>query len=268
MDNIIKTLEQAGLKPREAKLYYELLRLGPSTHLQLSRATEINRTKVYRLIESLHDRQLVTIKIDSSGKRIIPADPTNILLRLNEEQAKIQAQLDNAMKVMPALEELASDANPLNFQVKTYQGIAGFKQMLWNELSAENDLLCFEKGNLDELIPDEEWLERFRAQYVRTGIIAKSIQPIDTKYNPYFTQNQQYLQSFHQQKYVSPSELDLTHHMTIYNNCVATYCWRDGQKIGVEIVNQHYAQMMRDIFYSYWDRLPTVARDKYYKPKQ
>ena len=44
---------------------------------------------------------------------------------------------------------------------------------------------------------------------------------------------------------------------TVYNDTVATYHWRDGQKVGMEIQNRAYAKTMRQMFESYWK----IAKD-------
>ena len=42
-----KELEKIGLNEKESRVYLVLLRLGPTTALALSRATEIKRPTVY-----------------------------------------------------------------------------------------------------------------------------------------------------------------------------------------------------------------------------
>jgi sugar-specific transcriptional regulator TrmB len=44
-NDIYKALKKLGFGDAEALVYYELIRRGPHTHLQLSRITGIPRTK-------------------------------------------------------------------------------------------------------------------------------------------------------------------------------------------------------------------------------
>lgn len=37
-----------------------------------------------------------------------------------------------------------------------------------------------------------------------------------------------------------------------YNGTVATYHWREGERVGFEIVSAPYADMMRQMFEHYW----------------
>jgi len=50
---ITTQLEQFGLDEIEAKIYLNLLETGAKTPLDLSRETNINRTKIYRYLERL-----------------------------------------------------------------------------------------------------------------------------------------------------------------------------------------------------------------------
>jgi hypothetical protein len=46
--------------------------------------------------------------------------------------------------------------------------------------------------------------------------------------------------------------LNLADQVSIYNNVVATYHWRDDYKVGIEIVSNSYADTQRQIFEHYW----------------
>jgi hypothetical protein len=46
--------------------------------------------------------------------------------------------------------------------------------------------------------------------------------------------------------------LAIEHQVSIYNDTVATYCWRHEQKVGFEVINHSYAMMMRQMFEQYW----------------
>jgi hypothetical protein len=46
----------------------------------------------------------------------------------------------------------------------------------------------------------------------------------------------------------------MEHQVTVYNDTVATYCWRNEQKVGFEVINQANADMMRQVFELYWDQ--------------
>lgn len=56
----------------------------------------------------------------------------------------------------------------------------------------------------------------------------------------------------YRERFLKPDTLLMKHQVTIYNDTVATYCWRDDQKVGIEIVNKANAQMMRQVFENYW----------------
>lgn len=76
-DPTIERLCMLGLNVEEAKIYLELLR-KPSTHAQVSHATGINRTNVYRLVSELEKRSIITRRTDDRGKFLVATDPSTL----------------------------------------------------------------------------------------------------------------------------------------------------------------------------------------------
>lgn len=238
-----------GFTEAQALVYYELTRRGPLTHLQLSRITGISRTKTYRIVETLLAKGVVVKKTDDDGTAITVNGHTTLELILIAEAEKLQA-LQNAYKhVQPLLNELVAQGQPpLKFSLRTYDGVIGFKQMLWNELRTQGELLAFGDGTLEDLVGSRNWAEKQRAFTVEKGYRIREIanSPIVPTENRAFTDKIT-------TRRIDEATLPLKHQITIYNDTVSTYCWRDGQKTGLEIINKPYAQTMRAMFERYWD---------------
>lgn len=85
MDKNLKTLEEFGLSAEEAKVYMAGLSLGPTTILKLAKTSEVQRTAVYRVVESL--RQHGLMKIELKGlKKLYAAESPHNLKRVLEEK--------------------------------------------------------------------------------------------------------------------------------------------------------------------------------------
>jgi len=56
-------------------------------------------------------------------------------------------------------------------------------------------------------------------------------------------------------------DLLLENQVITYNNTVAVYHWRHQQKVGVEIINEAYATLMRQMFFHYWDIAEDTSKD-------
>ncbi|HUB93805.1 MAG TPA: helix-turn-helix domain-containing protein [Verrucomicrobiae bacterium] len=254
-NDILSNLAELGFGESEAVVYYELTRRGPLTHLQLSRVTGISRTRVYRIIEQLQTKGVVAKKADDDGTAVLANGHQSLELALVNEAERLEAQQKAFKRVHVLLKELANEGRPpLNFSIRTYDGVAGFKQMLWNELKTKDELLAFGDGILEDLIGSRAWAEKQREMTVQKGYRIREIAN-----NPVVpTQNQPFKSRIATRR-VSEAILPLRHQIIIYNDTVSTYCWRDGQKTGIEVINQPYAQMMRAMFERYWGLAEPVS---------
>ncbi len=248
MDNVLAKLRRLGLQTDEAKLYVELLK-EPSTHLRLAHATGINRTKVYRLIDVLEKRSLVTKRTDDRGTFLVAADPATLEVELTTREEKLKSQRASFNKLLPILEQIKTNESS-GFIVQTYEGVEGFKQMLWHELKTEGENLIFGNGTIEDLVPDRRWAEKHRAMTVEASYRIRELLNPGDKDKP-FTLNQEFMNHYIHRR-IPLEILTLENQVSTYNDTVATYHWRDNKKIGFEVINASYAAMMRQLFEHYW----------------
>jgi DNA-binding MarR family transcriptional regulator len=247
-DTILPQLRELGLNRDQARLYVELLK-EPSTHLRLAHATGINRTKVYRLIEDLEKHSLVNRRTDDRGTFLVAADPSTLEVELVSREETIKSQRSTFEQLLPTLQRIKAHEGS-GFIVHTYERIEGFKQMLWHELKSQRENLIFGSGTIEDLVPDGRWAEKHRGQTVEAGYTIRELLNPGEKDKP-FTLNEDYMSRYIHRE-IPRDVLLLKNQVSIYNNTVATYHWRDGQKVGVEIINKNYANMMRQMFEQYW----------------
>jgi Sugar-specific transcriptional regulator TrmB len=247
-NDILLSLKQLGYNDAEARVYYELVRRGPLTHLKLARLTGLSRTRVYRIIETLSASGVVTKKTDDDGAAIIANGAESLELPLINEAEQLRGHRRAYEKMQPLLNELFDQGKPpLNFSLRTYDGVTGFKQMLWNEQKTVGELLVFGDGTLEDLVGSTHWAEQQRAMTVEKGYTIREIANEPTV--P--TKNRAFTEAISTRR-IDASILPLKHQIIIYNDTVSIYCWRDGQKTGLEIINRPYAQTMRAMFERYW----------------
>lgn len=244
----MERLRLLGLNSQEAKLYVELLK-EPATHLRLAHATGINRTKIYRLASDLEKRSLITRRTDDRGTFLVAADPATLEVALITQEARLKAQRQAFDALLPMLTPL-KQADTHAFIVHTYEGKEGFQQMLWHELKTKGENLIFGRGNIDDLAADPDWGEKHRQLTVDAGYTIREILNPGETTNP-FTLNEAFMERF-RHRLIATDVLLLKIQISIYNDTVATYHWREDQKVGVEIINRDYAQMMRQLFERYW----------------
>ncbi len=250
-NNTLQYLRALNLSGDESKLYLELLK-SPRSHLALSRATGINRTKVYRLADQLEKRSLVSTQTDDRGTHLVAADPATLEVAIITEEEKLKSQRAAFRQLLPTLTDLQKNGGKSedSFSVHTYEGVEGFKQMLWHELKAKDEVVIFGSGTIEDLVPSVRWAERHRRQSTEAGYkIRELLNPGKKKEE--FTKNTDFMARY-QKRMLSADEVVLDHQVVIYNDTVATFCWRGDQKVGYEVVNKANNQMMRQIFDHYW----------------
>lgn len=246
----IPYLRTLGLSRDEAKLYLELLKC-PSSHLELSRATGVNRTKVYRLADQLEKRSLITTRTDDRGTVLVAADPSTLEVDIVTREEDLKNQRAVFGHVLPSLEAIQkSTDSPTNFSVQTYEGEDGFKQMLWHELKTKGENLIFGYGRIQELVTSQRWAEIHRKKSLEAGYQIREILNPGGKL-PKFTKNQDFMHIYYE-RYIPEDVLLMQQQICIYNDTVAIYNWRNDQKVGIEISNKAYADMQRAIFEQYW----------------
>lgn len=80
------SLRDLGLSEYEARAYRSLLRTGPTTAKELSRASEVPMGRVYDVLNDLQQHDLVRNQTASRPKKYAPVEPTAALDRLLEER--------------------------------------------------------------------------------------------------------------------------------------------------------------------------------------
>lgn len=252
-DATLLSLKRIGLLPDEAGVYLALL-AEPLSHLAIARKTGVNRSKVYRIAENLIARGLISQETGDEGQRLAANDPANLEITLTTAEEQLKAQRALFTRTMPELQTIFQTTGKqtgTDFVVNTYEGVDGFKQMLWNELKTKGEILIFGSGRLEELVASMRWSEKHRAKTLEADYkIREVLNPQGKPEN--FTANKEFVEKAYQKRYISPDILPLTQQLCVYNNTVAVYNWRNQQKVGTEIINKDFADMQRAVFENYW----------------
>ena len=243
-------LSQYGLDDIEVQIYLNLLQGGAKTPLDLSRETNINRSKIYRYLDRLKVKHLVEESDKGRGLRLKAASPDSLKLLLLEREQ----QLGNQKELLPELlKELTSlpGGTPTGFEVKHYHGTEGLKQMLWNHLRAKKEILVFGYENRND-IAGKAFAETIRYEQVERGITKIEIENATDQGDYWYTKVPNW-GKFYRSRYIPPKILDIRQYQVVFNDTLSILSWADGNKIGVEITHKSFADMYRQIFWKFWD---------------
>ena len=103
---ILTELEKIGLEEIEIKIYLFLLENGSHTHLELSRAINVDRSKVYRDVEKLIRKNLIEESHTEWGKKIQAASPNNISLLVQEQEEMLKTKKEALPNLIEQLSNL------------------------------------------------------------------------------------------------------------------------------------------------------------------
>jgi sugar-specific transcriptional regulator TrmB len=245
--------EKLGLEPEIADLYIALHDWGPQTISELSRNSRVERTRIYRLIDSLLSSGL--IELESHYKRgIIKAAPVanlRILISKKEEELKgLQDELEMVERVL-GRNSLSSPATRVQF----YQGAAGAKQMFWNETRAKTEVLSILHQNM-QVKTNSKFFERWVETCNERGLTFRSLvgdKFLADQIEWYNTHKNERLKNW-QGRYLGTETFPITHSTIIYNDVVAYYNWQDGEVFGIEIYNKDITASQRHLFEMLWDK--------------
>ncbi len=243
-------LVDLGLEEIEAEIYLFLLEHGSRTYLELSRETNINRSKIYRYVEKLTAKKLLEESNTQWGKKLNASSPQNIELLVQEKEEALKQQKE----LVPSLIEGLSNIpifQQREFEVKHYRGQDGLKQMLWNQLAAQKEILAFSYKNKND-IAGKTFAEKIRSEQVELKIMLYEVENETDQGDTWYTDVPGWTKLY-DSRYIDPKVLDIKQYIAIFNNTVAIINWLDGEEVGVEIINSTYAQMQKQMFWKFWE---------------
>ncbi len=256
---ILKYLESLGISPEGARIYSILVEQGPCSIMDISRLAQIERTRIYRILDSLIEKGIIEEQLDYKRRMLKAADIQNIEYLVNNNLRKAKELSDTFSQFTKTIEGISHGDSTTSVQF--YRGKEGIKQMLWNELSAKTESLCFIYKIFDGFVGStffDHWAEEFgrrglRSREIRTEIFDQSY--LDNPNDICFRIKNVDI------RYIPSKEFPLTHGVTIYDNVVAIYDFWEDSIFGVEMYNQRVADMQRIFFNTYW----SVAKPRPYR---
>jgi sugar-specific transcriptional regulator TrmB len=112
---LIQILENFGLDKKEGAVYLAGLELGPASVQQLAQKSQLKRTTLYLITESLKAKGLFSESKNQRGVQFIPVQPDRLINILDERKTALQ-------KVMPELMALTHSQKETKPNVRYYEG--------------------------------------------------------------------------------------------------------------------------------------------------
>lgn len=184
---IAERLQKTGLSGKEAAIYSALITSGGAYPSKIAEMTKINRTTVYKILETLSIRGLVT-ELEKKNKLFYQAEHPRNLERFAQTQiTTARRNLEQAQTILPTLEGLFSrtENKPI---VRFFDGEEGVLRVYEDHVNIEKPYEMLAWSNTSDLMKflTEEFRNRYIKKKERIGITTRAIfpdAPIDTRYN-------------------------------------------------------------------------------------
>ncbi|MDD3647010.1 MAG: helix-turn-helix domain-containing protein [Candidatus Dojkabacteria bacterium] len=243
-------LEKLGLDKKEIKIYLHLVNSGVQSIKQVADETSVNRTTVYRYLESLSNKDLVEWIISERGKKVQATPPNNIRLFLSEKKQKLE-ELERALPSFISQLDTVRPVEKFATQIRYYKGEDGIRQMIWNTLKTKGPLLSFTPFGR-RLIINPKFEDNFEREWTRRGLSDKIITN-ETKLDYVKKQLVPNYKQTLKIRVINSDKYRITNDIAIYNDIIAISSFDKNDLVGVEIENKEMANSLKSIFDIVWE---------------
>jgi len=98
-EDVIKVLESIGLSKNEVIIYLDLVRMGKSSAMDLSKRTRIHRSNIYDTLEKLIEKGIVLYITKENSKLFYPLNPKDLFGYIKQKEFDLK-------KIIPKIEEM------------------------------------------------------------------------------------------------------------------------------------------------------------------
>ncbi len=246
-DNLVSILMGFGLSQDEVMIYLVLWEKGDLSALNISRETKLSRTKVYRLLDKLIERGLVSQKIGNWGMRFVASDPMQLELIVRRQENKVKLLREQVERLVEKLRTQVKESRG-NSKVLFYEGVKGLERVNFNLLRAKGEFLSMEIDNANVYLP-QKIAEELRRSLVKKRIRNKLL--TNKKELSGFTNIKEYLELV-EARWIEKEKLRIKGDVFIYNEVVAMCNYVEGEVFCVEIYNPNLASMQKEMFELVW----------------
>ena len=135
-NHYIELLKEIGLSEHESAVYFTMVSLGPAPILKIARASEIKRTTIYYVIDSLKEKGLVRIELKGLKSLFVAESPEKLESILEQRKNKLKNHLKDFMEIY--------NKGGGETLIKIYEGLEAVKS-IYNKL-------------LEDIKPGEDYL--------------------------------------------------------------------------------------------------------------
>jgi HTH-type transcriptional regulator, sugar sensing transcriptional regulator len=251
-------LVNIGLTENEAKVYFCLLKKNQFTASEISQCANVNRSKIYSVLNSLTKKGFCTEQL-GKVRKFEGIDPKIALEKLKEEQKQKIHNLDDLTEILsPIFQNQTNNSSPLDF-IQVFSTPAGIiKKHHTLELQSKECVLSFCKPPF--AMTKETGIHEEQAESMTTGVVYKSIFEVEEDDLQFFAKR---MKSFEEQG----EEIRVAYHLPIklhvFDNTSVMFSMinqLNPEENLTYLVIEHpdLAETLISTFYKFWEKAISV----------
>jgi sugar-specific transcriptional regulator TrmB len=249
-------LRKIGFSEKAALIYAALLKMGSAYPSHIAEVTRLNRTTVYKVLNDLCLKGLVT-EIDKNNKLCFQLEkPARLLNFVKRQIAQAEDRYEKAQKIFPELKDIFASIPDKPF-VRFFEGgkgvVAAYEDQMENFEGQE--LVTFMNTNEFGKIIPPRFINKYLQARVDAGVKLRCIAPkpeSGAALMRYYRRVEKRL--WPKYKYIDPAQFPFKSHISIYGtNRVSIVNIHAKAFIGIIIEDQTINSMMRMIFDLAWN---------------
>ena len=249
LDNLSKQLQQFNLSEDESIVYIKLNQQENLTALNLSRSLKIPRTRIYRTLEKLIEKGLVSENNVNSGAKFSATNPDRFLYLVNSKEKELMLLKLTAPTIVNQLNSI-KEKNNTQLKIKNYNGIDGMKQALINSTKSEDKALQIYENDTSNLnlFLTPAIIESF---YIETNKKKIKVNKLTNKKEN--TDEKIKIAPKNETRYIEKEKLLIISMVIIYDNVYCTFDYIDNDIFITEIYDINISKMQKQIFDTLWN---------------
>lgn len=173
-----KELQDLGLNDKESAVYLALLSVDNDSVIDLAKKTNINRTTIYPILESLMTKGLVSeVKIDKKI-RFAAEGPERLSTFVDKQKLMFEERSERVKDLIPKLKTVQRESGEKPI-VKVYEGkqgaLSAIEEIYNNNPEDGTSYSIYSKDLLDEMFDEKERAKFFKIRKDVKKLKSKSI---------------------------------------------------------------------------------------------
>lgn len=167
---IKEILKKFDFSEKEIDVYLALLDLGFSVVSDIAEKTEINRSTVYVILDSLTKRGLVSIA-EHRGVKMYNSIPPEQLVKHFEDVAKQYKELSGLAKELLPKMKAENKIKKSGPAVRFFEGPEGMKTVYEDALSSLETIRAYASNRKDDKITPENYYDRLTKKNIKVKLL-------------------------------------------------------------------------------------------------